>query len=101
MHILTSEEYRRAYHFHDAIGRGAHPIDIHASGNNEQKCEFLAKAAYIPYRSLITDSFSNYIAAGRCFSADREASASARVQVLLCLWARTQAKLSQFAAPKI
>lgn len=80
MHILTSEEYRRAYHFHDAIGRGAHPIDIHASGNNEQKCEFLAKAAYIPYRSLITDSFSNYIAAGRCFSADREASASARVQ---------------------
>ncbi len=79
-HVLTGAEYLAATHFPDAIGRGAHPIDIHASSGGGQRCEFLKEAAYIPYRSLIAEHFPNLIVPGRCFSADREASASARVQ---------------------
>jgi len=78
-HILTGQEYVTAYEFEDAIGRGCHPIDIHASGTTEQRCSFLEKPAYIPYRSLYAADFPNLLVGGRCFSADREASASVRV----------------------
>ena len=80
VHILTGQEYAAAFHFPDAVGRGAHPIDIHSSSGGGQKCEFLKEAAYIPYRSLIAEDFPNLLVPGRSFSADREASASARVQ---------------------
>lgn len=80
VHTLTGDEYIASVHFPDAIARGAHPIDIHASSDSSQKCKFLKEAAYIPYRSLIVQDFPNLLVAGRCFSADREASASARVQ---------------------
>ncbi len=79
-HVLSGEEYASAFHFEDAIGRGAHPIDIHSANDSEQTCRFLDEAAYIPYRSLIAADFPNLLVPSRCFSADREASASARVQ---------------------
>ncbi len=79
-HVLTGAEYAAAVFFPDAVGRGAHPIDIHAASGANQKCEFLKEAAYIPYRSLIAEAFPNLLVPGRSFSADREASASARVQ---------------------
>jgi hypothetical protein len=80
VHVLTGQEYAAAFHFPDAVGRGAHPIDIHSSSGGGQKCEFLKEAAYIPYRSLIAEDCPNLLVPGRSFSADREASASARVQ---------------------
>ncbi|HRX09482.1 MAG TPA: FAD-dependent oxidoreductase [Candidatus Limiplasma sp.] len=79
-HILTGSEYASATRFPDAIGRGAHPIDIHSVSGGSQRCEFLKEAAYIPYRSIITSDITNLLVPGRSFSADREASASARVQ---------------------
>ncbi len=79
-HVLTGAEYLAGVHFPDSVGRGAHPIDIHSSDSGSQRCEFLKEAAYIPYRSLIAEDFPNLLVPGRCFSADREASASARVQ---------------------
>ena len=80
VHILTGAEYASAKRFPDAIGRGAHPIDIHSSTGGSQRCEFLKEAAYIPYRSMIAGEYPNLLVPGRCFSADREAFASARVQ---------------------
>ncbi len=79
VHVLTGEEYRTGVHFEDTVARGAHPIDIHAAQGSGQKCEFLEEAACIPYRSLVAEGFPNLAVASRCFSADREASASARV----------------------
>ena len=78
-HVLTGEEYLRAEPFGDAIGRGCHPIDIHAGDGHRQRCQFLEKPAYIPYRCLYAPGFPNLLAGGRCLSADREASASIRV----------------------
>lgn len=80
VHVLTGEEYVNGVCFEDAIGRGAHPVDIHAAGDTSQKVIFLKEAAYIPYRSLIVEGFDNLLVAGRCFSADQVASASVRVQ---------------------
>ena len=79
-HTLTGEEYINATDFADAVSRGCHPVDIHASKSTQQRCEFLKNAAFIPYRSLIAPEFPNYLVAGRAFSADDIASASVRVQ---------------------
>lgn len=81
VHVLTGEEYRRAEHFYDSIARCSHPIDIHSTQGNSQQCTQLQKAAYLPYRSMIAEGFPNLLVPSRCFSADREAFASARVQV--------------------
>lgn len=80
VHTLTGEEYVNARDFPDAISRGCHPVDIHASETNKQRCEFLKDAAFIPYRCLIASGFPNLLVAGRSFSADEAASASVRVQ---------------------
>lgn len=80
IHVLTGEEYVNAVHFEDSIGRGSHPVDIHAANSTEQECRFLKEAAYIPYRSLIVEGFDNLLVAGRCFSGDQVSSASVRVQ---------------------
>ncbi len=80
-HILTGEEYVGGVHFDDSIARCAHPIDIHATQGNTQVVKHLEQAAYLPYRSIIADNYPNLLVPSRCFSADREAFASARVQV--------------------
>ncbi|MDF9833275.1 hypothetical protein M2103_001498 [Ereboglobus sp. PH5-5] len=79
-HTLTGDEYLNAVDFPDAISRGCHPVDIHASETTQQRCEFLKNAAFIPYRCLIAPGFPNLLVAGRSFSADEIASASVRVQ---------------------
>ena len=78
-HILTGQEYASSFAFEDAIGRGAHPIDIHDATSTNQRCQFLEKPAYIPYRSLYNAAFPNLLIASRCLSADHEAFASVRV----------------------
>ena len=80
VHVLTGDEYKAAHFFPDSIARCSHPIDIHSDKDNSQICIYLDKAAYLPYRSIITEGYPNLLVPSRCFSADREAFASARVQ---------------------
>lgn len=80
VHTLTGEEYIEATDFPDAISRGCHPVDIHSSSSNNQRCEFLKDAAFVPYRCLIAPDFPNLLVGGRAFSADGVSSASVRVQ---------------------
>lgn len=80
VHTITADEYVTAYHYHDSIARGAHPIDIHVASGPAQNITFLKTPAYVPYRALIAPSHSNLIVAGRCLSADKKAFASLRVQ---------------------
>ena len=79
-HTITSDEYLSGYRYEDSVSRGAHPIDIHAPSGPSQGVKFLKQAAYVPYRALIADDFSNILVGGRCISADRCAFASLRVQ---------------------
>lgn len=78
-HVLSADEFAAAYHFPDAVARGAHPIDIHRATDSGQNVTFLEKAGYIPYRSMVADGYENILVAGRCISADRAAMASTRV----------------------
>ena len=80
VHTITADEYVTAYHYHDSIARGAHPIDIHVASGSAQNITFLKTPAYVPYRALIAPTHSNLIVAGRCLSADKKAFASLRVQ---------------------
>lgn len=80
VHTLTGEEYINATDFPDSISRGCHPVDIHSSASNNQRCEFLKDAAFVPYRCLIAPGFPNLLVGGRAFSADGISSASVRVQ---------------------
>jgi hypothetical protein len=80
IHTITADEYVTAYHYHDSIARGAHPIDIHVASGPAQNITFLKTPAYVPYRALIAPTHSNMIVAGRCLSADKKAFASLRVQ---------------------
>lgn len=80
VHTVTAEEYINAYKYPDSISRCSHPIDIHSPNTKEQRCSFLKKAAYVPYRALISKGFPNLIVAGRTLSAEKEAFASLRVQ---------------------
>lgn len=80
VHVLTGQEYVKAYHFEDAIARSCHAVDIHLPNNDGQKLTFPEDAGFIPYRSLITETHRNLLVAGRAISADGEAFAAIRVQ---------------------
>ena len=79
-YYMTSEDYFNAGKFPDAVCRSAYPIDIHDETLNLSKK--LAKGEFyeIPYRSLITNEFSNLLVVGRCISANFSAQASVRIQ---------------------
>lgn len=80
VYTITADEYLNAYKYEDSVSRCSHPIDIHAQKGESQRCSFLKKAAYVPYRSLIAKDYPNIIVAGRTLSAEKEAFASLRVQ---------------------
>lgn len=80
VHVLSGQEYVTAYHFADAIARSCHAVDIHLPNDDGQKLTFPEDAGFIPYRSLITPTHPNLLAAGRCISADGDAFAAIRVQ---------------------
>lgn len=80
VYTLKGEEYIEATNFPDAISRGCHPVDIHSAESNNQRCQFLKDAAFVPYRCLIAPDYPNLLVGGRAFSADGVSSASVRVQ---------------------
>jgi hypothetical protein len=81
---LKNEDVLQARKFgEDAVTRSAWPIEDHTGG--EVRIVYLEKDFYeIPASSLVPVQLDNVWAAGRCFSAEHEALASARV-VAQCL----------------
>ena len=62
----------------DGIARSPWPIELHVG--DKPKLEWLHDDYYeVPYGALLPERGENLIAAGRCFSAEHEALASARV----------------------
>jgi hypothetical protein len=77
--ILKNSDVRKARKFGDeAVSRSAWPIEEHSTG--EVHIVYLVNDYYeIPRESLIPADLKNVWVAGRCFSAEHEALASARV----------------------
>lgn len=83
LHTVTGEEILRGEHYADSIALCAHPMDIHIASDNSQILVHLPVPGEIPYRCLVSPSFDNLLAVGRCISADRDATATLRVQATL------------------
>jgi len=77
--VLTNQDVLQARKFGDrAVSRSAWPIEDHSGG--EVRIAYLENDFYeIPAESLIPATLDNVWVAGRCFSAEHEALASARV----------------------
>ncbi len=80
LHCLTGDEVLSAVNFPDSIARVSHPMDVHRITDTEQTLVQLSRAGYVPYRSLVSADCDNLTVAGRIFSADDMAHATARVQ---------------------
>ncbi len=82
-YTLTGEDILRGACFDDSIALCAHPMDIHFAHSNAQTIYHLPKPGQIPYRTMLPLEYDNLIAAGRCISTDRDATATVRVQATL------------------
>lgn len=79
-YVLTSDDALTGRKFEDGVAKGCHHIDIHQEGTGQIRIPVADGGSYdIPFRSLVPRNLANVLVAGRCFSAEREAHASARV----------------------
>jgi len=77
---LTSADVRAGRKRDDGVAKGCHHIDIHQDGTGQIRIPVADGGSYdIPYGCLVPQGIRNLLVAGRCFSAEREAHASARV----------------------
>lgn len=80
LYVITGDDYIKGIKFDDSIARACHPVDVHLPNNQGQNLTFPERAAFIPYRCLVSESIDNIIMAGRAISADEDAFAAIRVQ---------------------
>lgn len=80
-YVLTGLDAINCREFEDCIARGSYMIDIHdPNGKSRAIGGYLPKNYYdIPYRSIISNTYSNLFACGRCISSDHVAHASTRI----------------------
>ena len=76
--MLGVDDVRAGRQFADRVAHGSFTIDAH---NYDE----VVPPYQIPYRSLVVAGLANCFVAGRCFSADRPAMASARIMATSCL----------------
>ena len=77
-YVLGVADVRAGRRFADSVAHGSFTIDAH---NHDE----VVPPYQIPYRSLVVAGLANCFVAGRCFSADRPAMASARIMATSCL----------------
>lgn len=82
LYRLSAQDVLLGRRFGDEVALGGFPVDIHSpSGANLESISLKGEGFYgIPFRSLVAKDAGNLLVAGKCFSADFEAHASARVQ---------------------
>ncbi len=77
-YVLGAADVRAGRQFADSVAHGSFTIDAH---NHDE----VVPPYQIPYRLLVVAGLANCFVAGRCFSADRPAMASARIMATSCL----------------
>jgi hypothetical protein len=78
-YTLRAQDVLTGAQFADAAVTAYYPVDIHQSGRAKMEFKTVDAPYEIPLRTLQSRQFGNLFAAGRCFSADSVAFASARV----------------------
>ncbi len=82
MYQLTREDISGGRHFDDSIARGCYPMSVQSATESNVRHHLYVKDGGdygVPYGCLIPLGVEGLIVAGRCISATREASGSARI----------------------
>lgn len=68
--------------FDDTVAKGSYIIDIHDPNGKSRAIggEIKGSSYNIPFRALVSKTYSNLLACGRCISADHVAHAATRIQ---------------------
>ena len=84
-HVISEQDIKADKRFDDAIATGCWYLDVHpqeaTSGDCNTVPSFWPNAYDIPHRSILPQTISNLLVAGRCHSATAMAAASTRVTV--------------------
>lgn len=82
-HVLTGREAMEGTKFPDGVARGGWPVEIHEKGQGKvyARYGYIRGDSYyrIPAAALLSRTYPNLLAAGRCLSSTHGAQASARV----------------------
>lgn len=80
MYELSADDIRTGARFHDTIGQGCFPVDIHhPDGKSQEHIDIGGDGAYdIPYRTLVPKQTENLLVAGRCISVSNYAHGATR-----------------------
>ena len=79
---LTRDDVAEGRRFPDGIARGAYPMSVQSTEKPNVRLHLYTKDGGdydIPYRCLVPKGVDGLLVAGRCLSATREASGSARI----------------------
>jgi hypothetical protein len=79
---LTRDDVAKGKRFPDGIARGAYPMSVQSTEKPNVRLHLYTKDGGdydIPYRCLVPNKVDGLLVAGRCLSATREASGSARI----------------------
>ncbi|WP_081841576.1 FAD-dependent oxidoreductase [Alicyclobacillus macrosporangiidus] len=110
-YILTKEDILQGRDFHDQVGRGAYPLDIHDVKPDAttlgRKVEGrgvtlwrIDRSYGIPARSLVPRGAHNVTVGGRAISATHEASGSVRGQAVCMVTGHAAGTMAALAALK-
>jgi hypothetical protein len=81
-YTLTREDVAEGRRFADGIARGAYPMSVQSAEQPNVRLHLYTRDGGdydIPYRCLVPKGVDGLLVAGRCLSATREASGSARI----------------------
>ncbi len=86
IYTMTADDVINAKIPMSPVARCTHPMDIHSSSSSSQSLVKIGGKVYVPYETMICKEAENFIAAGRCISAEREPYASLRVMgTVMCI----------------
>lgn len=80
-YTITRDDVLSGRTFEDGVARGSYPIDIHDPKGGKTQFQFIKDGSgyEVPLRAMIPQGFSNVLAAGRCISADQNATGTVRI----------------------
>ena len=78
-YIYTYEDLINGKKFKTPVLVSNYPVDIHSKEKNQSTLEKVYKEYQLPLESLMSESYSNLFAIGRCISADFKAQAALRI----------------------
>ena len=100
---LTRDDVKRECRFPDGIARGSYPMSVQSVDvPNVRKHLFVNNGGDydIPYRCLVPKEIDGLLVAGRCLSATREASGSARMGAQCMAYGQAAGTAAAIAARK-